>query len=697
MNSARVLACSGHRLSRFMSLRTVRDLSARNRLGQMASHMSSASKPGALSLADLPKSNVFTSKLPPDPAFETPEASHKAPRETLGPRMVKGALFTYVRPEEVEGPELLGVSPRAMEDLGLKSEEAQTPQFKALVAGNEFAWTEEKGGIYPWAQCYGETETREEILNTKTSTPGWQLYKLRFHSGSWAGQLGDGRAISLFESTNPQTKTRYELQLKGAGKTPYSRFADGKAVLRSSIREYIVSEGKSMQCIMGSQTQFTDETLLALNALGVPTTRALSLTLLPKAKVLRERLEPGAIVARFAESWLRIGTFDILRARGDRDLIRRLSTYIAEDVFGGWETLPAVVSVKEGQTAAELDNPQRGVPRDEVQEHQSIEENRFARLYREIARRNAKTVAAWQAYGFMNGVLNTDNTSIYGLSLDYGPFAFMDNFDPQYTPNHDDHMLRYAYRNQPSIIWWNLVRLGESLGELFGAGAKVDDESFVKNGVTEEMESELVKRAETIIDRAGEEYKAVFLNEYKRLMSRRLGLKTQKESDFQELFSEMLDTLEALELDFNHFFRRLSGLPLSDLETEEKRAAAASVFFHAEGFGGIGYTDESARARVAKWLENWQTRILEDWGPNGDGERQAAMKAVNPNFVPRGWVLDEVIERVERKGDREILGRVMQMSLDPFRDEWGLHKEEEERFCGDVPKYKRAMMCSCSS
>ena len=126
--------------------------SMQNRLGQMASHISTRA---GMSLAELPKSNVFTTKLPPDPAFETPEASHNAPRETLGPRMVKGALFTYVRPEQNEEPELLGVSPRAMEDLGLKEGEEQTPQFKALVAGNKIWWSAEKGGIYPWAQCYG--------------------------------------------------------------------------------------------------------------------------------------------------------------------------------------------------------------------------------------------------------------------------------------------------------------------------------------------------------------------------------------------------------------------------------------------------------------------------------------------------------------------------------------------------------------
>lgn len=370
---------------------------------------------------------------------------------------------------------------------------------------------------------------------------------------------------------------------------------------------------------------------VALNALGVPTTRALSLTLLPNSKVLRERIEPGAIVARFAESWLRIGTFDLPHARGDRDLIRKLATYVAEDVFQGWGSLPATVSLGEELSPEAVDNPSRGVSRDGIQEYQGVEENRFTRLYREIARRNAKTVAAWQAYGFMNGVLNTDNTSLYGLSIDYGPFAFMDNFDPHYTPNHDDHLLRYSYKNQPTIIWWNLVRLGECLGELMGAGRNVDEESFVNEGFTEESAPAAVKHAENLIERTGDEYRTVFLNEYKRLMGRRLGLKTQKESDFQELFSEILDTLEALELDFNHFFRRLSQLSLGDMETEEKRKEVAPIFFHTEGFGGIGYTEDSARERIGKWLESWRTRILEDWGTGHDAERQKAMKAANPN------------------------------------------------------------------
>lgn len=352
---------------------------------------------------------------------------------------------------------------------------------------------------------------------------------------------------------------------------------------------------------------------------------------------MRERTEPGAIVARFAESWLRIGSFDILHSRNDRALIRKLATFVAEDVFPGWESLPAAVRVPDDAASTSgdpVENPSRGVQSSEIQGEPGQEENRFTRLYREIVRRNAKTVAAWQAYGFMNGVLNTDNTSLYGLSLDYGPFAFMDNFDPTYTPNHDDHFLRYSYKNQPSVIWWNLVRLGESLGELIGAADKVDDETFIAKGVTEEFGKVLVERAEKIINRVGDEYKIVFLNEYKRLMGQRLGLLTSKDSDFEVLFSELLDTMEQLELDFNHFFRKLSEISLAEIETEEQRLAVSKIFFHNEGVSGIGNTEESATKRIAAWLDSWRLRVAEDWKDATDQDRQKSMKAVNPKVPP---------------------------------------------------------------
>ena len=556
-----------------------------HRLNQVMAHLDTRQPKGEHTLQSLPKSNVFTQNLPPDAAFPTPEDSHEAPRQTLGPRMVKEALYTYVRPDPQGESEVLGVSQRALRDLGLKEEEAQTDEFKQLVSGGKMlTWDPEKPdeGIYPWAQCYG----------------GYQF-------GQWAGQLGDGRAISLFEATNPSTDVRYELQLKGAGRTPYSRFADGRAVLRSSIREFVVSE--------------------YLNAIGIPTTRALALTLNNGTRIIRERAEPGAIVTRFAQSWIRFGTFDLQHMRGDRETLRTLADYVGEHVYGGWDKLPSKLPAGEAKnTHADV---KAGVARDAIEGSRVDEENRYTRLYRAVVRNNAATVAKWQAYGFMNGVLNTDNTSILGLSIDFGPFAFLDTFDPTYTPNHDDHMLRYSYRNQPTIIWWNLVRLGEAFGELMGAGSKVDQAEFVKKGVSEADADELVKRAEGTIERAGEEYKAVFMAEYKRLMTGRLGLKTQQDSDFDSLFSELLDFLEAYELDFHHAFRRLSNLSLSKLDSDQGRQKAAGIFFRDDN---LPKEDADSRVRIAKWLDAWSTRVQQDWGEDESG-RLEAMRAVNPS------------------------------------------------------------------
>lgn len=326
--------------------------------------------PGAgVRVHDLPKTWRFTSALPADPTFPTPADSHRLPRDEFNPRQVPGALYTWVRPARQKNPELLAVSPAALADLGISPAEVGTDDFLGLVSGNKiFGWDEDtlQGDGYPWAQCYG----------------GFQF-------GQWAGQLGDGRAISLFEATSPNSGVRYELQLKGAGRTPYSRFADGKAVLRSSIREWLVSE--------------------SLNALGVPTTRALALTSLPYNKAVRDGFEPCAIVLRFAQSWLRLGSFDILRARGDRDLIRKLATYVAEDVFGGWDKLPGRLGNPD-EPGEDVTQPTRGVAAETIEGPDDAAENRFTRMYREVARRNAITVAHWQAYGFMNGVLVSTRT-----------------------------------------------------------------------------------------------------------------------------------------------------------------------------------------------------------------------------------------------------------------------------------------------
>lgn len=429
------------------------------------------------------------------------------------------------------------------------------------------------------------------------------------------------------------------------------------------------------------------------------------------------------MVCRFAQSWLRFGTFDLLRARGDRGLSRQLAEYVAEHVFGGWTTLPARIEGKVTEDSVQSPPLPRSVPRDECQGSEGEEENRFTRLYREIVRRNARTVARWQAYGFMNGVLNTDNTSVYGLSIDFGPFAFMDAFDPNYTPNHDDFTLRYSFKNQPTIIWWNIVRLGEALGELMGAGPKVDDLLFVEKGVRSKEEGEnITKRAESIILRAGEEYRAVFMREYKEAMTARLGLKSCKQGDFEELLSEALDILAAGELDFQFFFRRLGKVRLQELATVAAREDVARRFSYDDQDQDNGVTpgtasEDHVRTRMGRWLGLWAERVREDWGDvqesSYDGDRMEAMRKVNPNFVPRGWVLDEVIRRVEKGGERDVLRRLVVMSLNPFEDEWtgkeilggdgaqgGVYhgdRAEEQRWTGNFAAAVRAMQCSCSS
>jgi uncharacterized protein YdiU (UPF0061 family) len=555
-----------------------------------------------VSLRNLPKSAVFTKSLPCDKLFPTPKDSAKSGFEKLGPRQVKEALYTYVRPTPATAnPELLAVSPAAFRDLGLKLEEAETKEFVDLVAGNGAYEDVDENGVYPWAQCYG----------------GWQF-------GQFAGQLGDGRAISLFEGTNPQTGKRYEVQLKGAGKTPYSRFADGRAVLRSSIREFVVSE--------------------YLNSIGIPTTRALALTLLPNEMVVREKMEVCAIVARMAESWIRIGTFDIFRARGDRVRLRQLCDYVHDEVLG--------LTTTEG--------------------------NKYEAMYREIVKRNAKVVALWQVYGFMNGVLNTDNTSILGLSLDFGPFAFMDKFDPSYTPNHDDYMLRYSFRNQPTIIWWNLVRLAEDIAELIAVEDPHDAE-FIANGVPKTDTDALIEKVEKLVASIGEDYKTVFLTTYKEKMAERMGFKSFKEGDFDSHFSPVLDLMEKHEFDFHQFFRKLAETPVEKIKAE--------IFLPADA------TEKDTRD-VEGYLTMYKER-LEEEGIT-DETRIPQMKKTNPKFVPKNWVLDEIIKRVEKDGEREVLKDVVKCVMEPFEDTWEGVKDAE-RWCGPVPKGKMAMQCSCSS
>jgi uncharacterized protein YdiU (UPF0061 family) len=351
-------------------------------------------------------------------------------------------------------------------------------------------------------------------------------------------------------------------------------------------------------------------------------------------------------VARFAESWLRVGSFDLPRQRADRKLIRKVATYLAEDVFGGWEMLPGKLPASGLGDRVIPPYPQRGLPPSAIEGSGLEEENRFVRLYREIARRNAKTVAAWQAYGFMNGVLNTDNTSLLGLSMDFGPFGFMDNFDRHYSPNHDDFTQRYSYRNQPAVIWWNLVRLGEALAELLGAGAAVDDSKFTDHldgDMNKSLKDDIIHRAEAVIERVGLEYRGIYLSDYEGLMRKRLGwneLEDHRGSD-QQLVSDLLDMMESLEIDFNRFFRKLGELSVTAPRDDDARRAEAASFLHQEGVTVPGVSQKIAESRISGWLDRWRHRLLEGYdaqqGTAGheelDERRRQSMNSVNPKVL----------------------------------------------------------------
>lgn len=562
-------------------------------------------------LKTVPKTATFTKYMPPDPSVPTIEAAEEAKDQLQRKaRLVNGA-FTWVKPAKRDVYNLRWVSPAALETLDIPVSDTQEKLFVDTFAGQHVFTSPE---LYPWAQNYA----------------GYQF-------GNWAGQLGDGRAISLFEVRNPNSGIRYEIQLKGAGLTPYSRFADGLAVLRSSIREALASE--------------------SLYALDIPTTRVLALTDLPETKARRERTETCAIVTRFAESWVRIGTFDLYHSRNDRENVRKLADYCIDQVLS-------------------LDTSAA-----------TADQNRYYHLFKEITIRNCKMIAQCQAYGFLNGVLNTDNTSVLGLSMDYGPFAFMDNFDFSFTPNHDDGELRYSYRNTPAMIWWNCVRLGEALGELMGA-LDVDDAGFIENGTTDkEARRAVAERATKLIMDMGEEYQALYESEFTSVMCRRLGLLTVKKDDYDELISPLLEMMEKSEVDYNGFFRKLGSVAFFN-----GSLTSGSVFLPKTRAQLPNLSVKDATSAIDDWLVLYAAR-LETEKNTDDADRKSRMNKVNPNFVLKNWVLQDIISKAQA-GDWAPFNAVAKMTVSPFESSWDVGYEN---YLDETPTDSRGITCSCSS
>ncbi|KAE9463219.1 hypothetical protein C3L33_04869, partial [Rhododendron williamsianum] len=523
-----------------------------------------------LNLEDLRWDNSFVRELPGDP-------------KTLNiPRQVFHACYTKVNPSvEVENPQLVAWSESVAELLDLDPKEFERPDFPLIFSG-----ASPLVGAVPYAQCYG----------------GHQF-------GMWAGQLGDGRAITLGEVLNANSE-RWELQLKGAGKTPYSRFADGLAVLRSSIREFLCSE--------------------AMHSLGIPTTRALCLVTTGKY-VTRDMFydgnpkeEPGAIVCRVAQSFLRFGSYQIHASRGkeDLDIVRTLANYTIRHHFPHVENLSKSESLS--FSTGEEDN-----------EVVDLTSNKYAAWAVEVAERTASLVARWQGVGFTHGVLNTDNMSVLGLSIDYGPFGFLDAFDPSYTPNTTDLPgRRYCFANQPDIGLWNVAQFASTLSA-----------------------AQLISDKES--NYAMERYGTKFMDEYQAIMTRKLGLPKYN----KQLISKLLNNMAVDKVDYTNFFRLLSNIK-ADLSIPEKELLTPlkAVLL------------DMGKERKEAWTTWVQTYIQElSASETSDEERKASMNSVNPKYILRNYLCQSAIDAAEQ-GDFGEVRRLLKVMERPFDDQPGMEK-----------------------
>ena len=500
--------------------------------------------------------NFFTDQLPADPNLENTR------------REVLEAVYSFVRPIKTSNPTLLHVSDEMQHTLDFSNEDIQSREFLEFVTGNSVLKNSK-----PFAMCYA----------------GHQF-------GNWAGQLGDGRAINLGEIKN------WAVQLKGSGPTPYSRNADGLAVLRSSVREYLCSE--------------------AMHHLGVPSTRALSLSLTGD-QVLRDVMyngnpahEKGAIVSRVAKSFLRFGNFEIFSSRNDIKNLKILTDYTIKSHFS-----------------------HLGKPSKEV----------YLQFFQEVTSKTLEMIIHWQRVGFVHGVMNTDNMSILGLTIDYGPYGWLEGFDFGWTPNTTDKQhKRYRYGNQPTIGLWNLYQLANALYPLIEEAAP--------------------------LEKILEGYKSNFEKKSQDMMRAKLGLTSDKETDIN-IIQSLENNLQATETDMTIFFRTLSSF--------KKEQPEKGVELIQDAF----YTPDTIKGNV---LNNWKqwfadyAKRLEDETTSAD-ERQQQMNKINPKYVLRNYMAQLAIDKAD-KGDTSLLEEMYLLLKEPYseqpkfehwfakRPEWARHK-----------------------
>ncbi len=443
--------------------------------------------------------------------------------------------------------------------------------------------------------------------------------------GQYVPRLGDGRAILLAEVEGQDGVVR-DFHLKGAGKTPFSRFGDGRAVLRSCVREYLASE--------------------AMHALGIPTSRALAVVGSDE-RVHREELETRALLLRVAPSHLRFGTFEYFYYRKEHDRIRELLEYAIQNHFP--EHRPQFEA--EGLTPELVEA-----------------------LLQTVVRSTAKLMAMWQCVGFEHGVMNTDNFSLLGLTIDYGPYGFMDDYDPSWVCNHSDEMGRYAYDQQPAIGLWNLKCLAQTWVPFLGAAAPGMSEGDAGSDAEPEWKTRAFRALET--------YDAEFHSEFLLRMRAKFGFEnpenTPNESEILEDGAIMRDGLEALQKargDFTLFFRRLASIgPKSDWESDEVLALRV-----------IAREPEVLRP----WLTRYQQRIQRD--ARGQEERARLMNAVNPKYVLRNYLAQRAIESAQ-KGEYSEVEKLHVILTRPFDEQL-----DAESYAQPTPEWGKRLEISCSS
>ncbi len=466
------------------------------------------------------------------------------------------------------------------------------------------------------ADC--ETEQFAQVFAGNQLLPGMEPFAMCYGGhqfGNWAGQLGDGRAINLGEVVNDRSQ-RWMLQLKGAGPTPYSRRGDGLAVLRSSVREFLCSE--------------------AMHHLGVPTTRALSLVLTGE-QVTRDmfydghpKLEPGAIVCRVAPSFIRFGSFQVHGWRNEIDLLRQLVNYCIRTDF-----------------------PHLGEPSTEV----------YLQWFAEICRTTAELMVHWMRVGFVHGVMNTDNMSILGQTIDYGPYGWLEDYDPRWTPNTTDAQgRRYSFGQQPQIALWNLAQLANAIYPLIEQ--------------TEPLQQSL------------QLYGDVYQHDWRQMMARKLGFEQFDPASDEELVKELEQVLMLVETDMTIFYRQLAALDAdADAADEVLIEPLHEAYYQPEQL-----TRES-RGRIGRWLRNYLARVRQDGLP--DLERAARMNAVNPKYVLRNYLAQLAIDKSET-GDHSLVNELLEVLRRPYTEQTG-----KEQYADKRPEWARdragCSMLSCSS